>query len=163
MHQTALVAQAHVATDENIIGDSLAENLYTQDIGNDLLSLSLQIRVNQSNVVVCDNDVTESRQPLLDALDPDAVGEGVAKVLQLLVGGGGGDEEALAVARGEAADDAGAGDGGADGRNDVLELGLEDGVEVLGGAEGDEGVGVGEGREDADPGKYWLATLFDRT
>lgn len=73
-------------------------------------------------------------------------------MLELLVGGGGGDEETLSVAGGEAADDAGASDGGADGGNDVLEFGLEDGVEVFGGAEGDEGVGVCEGREDADPG-----------
>ena len=32
----------------------------------------------------------------------------------------------------------------------ILQLGFEDAVEVLGGADGDEGVGVGEGGEDAD-------------
>jgi hypothetical protein len=32
-----------------------------------------------------------------------------------------------------------------------LKLGLEDGVEILGGAESDEGVGVCESREDTDP------------
>ena len=34
--------------------------------------------------------------------------------------------------------------------DDVLQLGFEDGVEVLGGADGDEGIRVGEGGEDAD-------------
>lgn len=47
-------------------------------------------------------------------------------MLELLVAGGRGDEEALAVTGGEAADDAGARDGGADGGDEVLKLGLED-------------------------------------
>jgi hypothetical protein len=41
----------------------------------------------------------------------------------------------------------------------VLEFGFEDAVEILGGADGDEGVGVGEGGENADSvgDKVWLA------
>jgi hypothetical protein len=34
--------------------------------------------------------------------------------------------------------------------DDILQLGFEDGVEVLGRADGDDGVGVCEGGEDAD-------------
>jgi len=33
---------------------------------------------------------------------------------------------------------------------DILQLCFEDAVEVLGGSNGDEGVGVGEGGEDTD-------------
>ena len=152
MHQTALVAQAHVRAHKHIVRDRLAEHLHPQDVGNDFLRLALEVRVDEGNVVVGGNDVAEGREALLDALDAHAVGERVAQVLQLLVRGGGGDEQALAVAGGEAADDAGARDGGADNGDDVGELGLEDAVKVFAGALGDEGVRVGEGGEDADPG-----------
>ena len=71
-------------------------------------------------------------------------------MLEFLVGGGGGDEEAFAVAGCEAAYYSRAGDCAVADGNYVLELGFEDAVEVFGGADGDEGVGVGEGGEDAD-------------
>ncbi len=35
--------------------------------------------------------------------------------------------------------------------NDILKLRFKDAVEVLGSSHGDEGVGVGESREDSDP------------
>lgn len=151
MHETTLIAQTHVASNKHIIGNSLPEDFHTQYICDDLLGLSFKIWVDQRNVIVRNDDVSKRTQPLLDSLNPDRVGKGVAEVLQLLVRGRGGDEETFAVAGGEAADDAGACDGSADGGDDVLKLGLEDGVEVLGGAESDEGVGVCEGREDTDP------------
>lgn len=47
-------------------------------------------------------------------------------------------------------DDPGAGDGGPADGNDVLQLGLEDTVEVLAGANGSQGIGVGERREYTD-------------
>ena len=63
-------------------------------------------------------------------------------MLQFLVGGGCGDEETLFVSGCEAADDACAGDGAVADGDYVLEFGFEDGVEVFGGADCDEGVGV---------------------
>jgi hypothetical protein len=43
--------------------------------------------------------------------------------------------------------------------NDICELGLEDGVEVLRCALGNEGVAVCEGGEDADPVDTMLALI----
>jgi len=71
-------------------------------------------------------------------------------VLEFLIGGGGGDEEAFAVAGCEAAYYSRAGDCAVADGDYVLELGFEDAVEVFGGADGDEGVGICEGGEDAD-------------
>lgn len=71
-------------------------------------------------------------------------------MLELLVGRGGGDEQAFAVAGRETAYYAGAGDGGVADGDHVLQFCFEDGVEVFRGADGDEGVGVCEGGEDAD-------------
>jgi len=82
---TTSVAQAHVGTDKDVVGDCLSENLDTQNIGNDLLGLALQIGVDKGDVVVAANDVAECGQALLDALDLDIVGYAVAQVLQLLV------------------------------------------------------------------------------
>ncbi len=42
------------------------------------------------------------------------------------------------------------GNGGVANRNHILQLGLEDTVEVLTRTDGDESIGVGEGREDSD-------------
>jgi hypothetical protein len=61
-------------------------------------------------------------------LDFHAVRDAVAKMLQLLVRGRGGDQQAFAVAGGQAADDAGAGDGGVADGDYALELGFEDAV-----------------------------------
>lgn len=61
-------------------------------------------------------------------------------MLEFLVGGGCGYEKAIFVARGESSDDACAGNGAVADGNDILQLGFEDGVEVLGGTDGDEGV-----------------------
>jgi len=51
-------------------------------------------------VVVGADDVAEGGEPLFDASDLDGFGEGIAKVLQFLIGSCGGDEEAFAVAVG---------------------------------------------------------------
>jgi hypothetical protein len=87
--------------------------------------------VHQGDVVVAAYDVSEGRQPLLYALDLDGVGQRVAQVLQLLVGRARGDQQALAIAGRQAADDARAGDGGVADRDDILELGLEDATPVV--------------------------------
>lgn len=101
-------------------------------------------------MVVAADDVAEGRQPLLDALDLDLVWNAVAQVLQLLIAGRRGHEQAFAVAGGEAADDAGSGNGGVADGYYVLQFGFEDRVEVFRGADGDEGVAVGQGCEDSD-------------
>ncbi|RYF35151.1 MAG: hypothetical protein EOO38_29060 [Cytophagaceae bacterium] len=52
-------------------------------------------------------------------------------MLQFLVGCGGGDEQAFLVAGGQAADDAGSGNGGVADGYDILEFGFEDTARVL--------------------------------
>jgi hypothetical protein len=59
-------------------------------------------------------------------------------------------EETFAVTGCEAPYYAGAGNGCVDDGNDICELGLEDGVEVRGGALGYKRIAVCEGGEDAD-------------
>jgi hypothetical protein len=130
VHDTALVAEAHVAAGQHIVGDCLAEDLNAQHVGDDLFRLALQIGVHERDVVVGADDVSERGKSLLDPLDLDAVRDAVAQVLQLLVRGRGGHQQAFAVAGGQAADDAGAGDGGVADGDYALELGFEDAVRV---------------------------------
>lgn len=54
--------------------------------------------MDQRDVVIADDAVAESREALLNALALDALGERVADVEELLVGGGVGQEQTLAVA-----------------------------------------------------------------
>ena len=131
VHDAALVAEAHVAAGQDIVRNGLAEDLDAEDVRDDLFRLALEVRVHEGDVVVGADDVAEGGEALFDALDLDAVGDAVSQVLQLLVGGGRGDEQAFAVAGGQAADDAGAGDGGVADGNYALEFGFEDAVGVL--------------------------------
>jgi len=54
--------------------------------------------VDEGDVVVGADDVAEGGEALFYPLDFYGVGDGVAEVLEFLVGGCGGDEEAFAVA-----------------------------------------------------------------
>ena len=121
--------------------------------------------MHQRDVVIARDDVPERAQPLLDALDRDGGGQRIPEVLELLVGGGGGDQEAVAVAGGEPADDARAGDGGVDDGDDVGELGLEDGVKVGGGGDGGEAVAGVRASARAGAGAVslaWTARMYGR-
>lgn len=100
MDNSSLVREGAVGADEDVLRDSLAEDLDAEDIGNDLLGFALDVGVHESDVVVAADDVAEGREALFDTLDADSVGEGVAEVLEFLVGGGGGEEETAAVTTG---------------------------------------------------------------
>lgn len=82
---TTSIAQAHVRANKHVVSNCLSENLDTQNVGNDLLGLTLQIRVNEGDVVVAANDIAEGRETLFDTLNLDVVGYAVAQMLQLLV------------------------------------------------------------------------------
>ena len=97
MHQRALVADPAIAPHEDVIGDGLTEDLDLEDVGDDLLRLSVDIGVDERHVVVGGDDVAEGGEALLNALEGDSGGERVAEVLKLLVGGGGRDEETVSV------------------------------------------------------------------
>jgi hypothetical protein len=129
VHDAALVAEAHVAAGQDVVRNGLSEHLDAEHVGDDLFRLALEVWVHEGDVVVGADDVAEGGEALFDALDLDAVGDAVSQVLQLLVGRRGRDQQAFAVAGGQAADDAGAGDGGVADGDHILELGFEDAVE----------------------------------
>lgn len=93
-------------------------------------------------MVIAANDIPQRTQPLLYPLDLNRVRQGIPQMLQFLVGRCRGHKQAILVADGQTPHDTGSGDGGVADGDDVLEFGLEDGVEVLRGADGDDGVGV---------------------
>jgi hypothetical protein len=126
----ALIADGAIAPDEDVIGDGLTEDLDLEDVGDDLLGLAIEVRVDEGDVVVAGDDVAQRGETFLDALDGDAVGEAVAEVLEFLVGRRGRNEEAMSIAGGEASDDACPPDGGLDDGDDVGEFGFEGGKEV---------------------------------
>jgi hypothetical protein len=76
-----LVAQCTITSNQNVARHRLPKYLDLQDIGNDLLGLPVQIRVNERDVIITDDDVSQSAQPLLDPLEGDLGGEGISEVL----------------------------------------------------------------------------------
>jgi hypothetical protein len=100
VNKSTLVAQSTVRPDEDIVRDRLPEDLDLEDVGDDLLRLTVNVRVDERDVVVACNDVSEGRETLLDALDSYGRREGVPEVLEFLVGRRVGDEESVPVALG---------------------------------------------------------------
>ena len=100
--------------------------------------------------IVALHHVPQRAQPLLYSYNLHLIRYAVAQMLQLLIRSRCRHKQTPPVAGRQASDDAGSSDRAVADGNDVLQLGLEDGVEVLGRAEGDEGVAVCESCEDAD-------------
>jgi hypothetical protein len=96
--EAALVGEGAVAADEDVGRDRLPEDLDLEDVGDDLLGLAVDVRVDEGDIVVARDDVAEGRQPLLDPLDRDRRRERVADVLELLVGARRREEETVPVA-----------------------------------------------------------------
>ena len=134
----------------------MAEDLDFEDVRDDLLRLAIDIRVDERDVVVASDHVPERRETLLDALKSDGFRECISQVLQFLVGRCGWDEEPVAVAGGETADDAGATDGGVYYGDYFSELGFEGRVEVGAALDGGEAVRICEFGKDAD-----VAAVFE--
>jgi hypothetical protein len=97
VHKSTLVGKSGVRADESMSANSLSENLNTKNVVDDLLGLSVDIRVNQSHVIVGDDDVSESAETLLNSLYDYAVWQSVSDVLHLLVCGCVGEEETASV------------------------------------------------------------------
>jgi hypothetical protein len=97
MHEAALVRDRTITADEGVVGDGLAKDLDLEHVCDDLLCLAIDVGVHECDVVVGGDNVAESGETLLDALDGDCVWEGIAEVLEFLVGGRRGDEEAVSV------------------------------------------------------------------
>jgi hypothetical protein len=92
MDEAAVVCEGAVAADEDVVCDGLSEYLYFEDVCDDLLCLAVEIGVDECDVVIAGDDVSEGGQALFDALDGDGGREGVAEMLEFLVGGGRGNE-----------------------------------------------------------------------
>jgi hypothetical protein len=86
VYHAALIREDRIRPDERVAGDRLPEDLDAEGVGDDVLRLAVDVRVHERDVVVAGDDVAEGREPLFDAPHLDGVREGVAEVLQLLVG-----------------------------------------------------------------------------
>lgn len=81
MHETTLVGDGTITSDEDVVGDCLPEHLDLEDVCDDFFCFAIDVGVDECDVVVAGNDVAESGETLLDALDADAIWDGIPKVL----------------------------------------------------------------------------------
>ena len=86
MDEATLIAKSTVGADKDVAGDGLAEDFDTEDVGDDLLSLAIQIGMDEGDIVVASDDVSEGRETLLDSLDGNLIGQAVPQMLELLKG-----------------------------------------------------------------------------
>lgn len=130
MHECTLVGENAVRSDEDVICDSLAEDLNLEYIRDNLFRLAVDIWVYECDIVVARDYISQGAETFLDTLDGDGIREGVAQVLELLVGRRRWDEQAMPVARRETSDDARAADGGVHDGDNIPQLSLKGRIEV---------------------------------
>jgi hypothetical protein len=68
MDDAALVAESHVGTDEDVIGDRLPENLDAEDIGDYFFGFALEVGMHEGDVVVGYDYVSEGRETFFYSL-----------------------------------------------------------------------------------------------
>jgi hypothetical protein len=120
------------------------EDLDLEDVHDDLLHLTVDVRVYEHDMNIAHNNIAKRRETLLDTLEGDSIWEGVADVLELLVRHRRGYKEPVVVAGGKTANDACAANGGVHNRDDFAELPLECGIEVGAALDGDKAVCICE-------------------
>jgi len=124
-------------------------NKYNQTKNGEKQAYAVEVRVYQGDVVIARNDVSEGRELLFDALHDDLVRQGVADVHQFLIGGGIGEEEALAIARRQATDNARASHGAVNDGDMISQLVLKHFVKFAA-ANGAQAISICELAEHAD-------------
>ena len=74
-----------------------ASEIYLQRIRNNLLGFFVEVRVNESDVIIASDDVPQGRESLLDSLNLNLVRQGIPQMLEFLVCCGEWDDESVAV------------------------------------------------------------------
>lgn len=59
VYKPTLIRNGAIGADKNVIRDSLAKNLDLQDVGDNLLRLAVDIRVDERNIVIACDHVAE--------------------------------------------------------------------------------------------------------
>ncbi len=131
--EATIVAKGAVSADEDIAGDGLAEDLDAEGVGDNLLRFlavrkkgenadPIQVRMDEGHVIIAGNAIAKRGEFLFHTLNDHGVWQRVADVHQLLIGAGIGEENALLVARREAAHNLGAGDRRVNDRDGIRQL-----------------------------------------
>lgn len=61
VHKAALIGDGTIASNEDVIGDSLSEDLNLEDVCDDFFGFSVDIWVNESDIVVACDHISEGR------------------------------------------------------------------------------------------------------
>ena len=150
MHEATLVGQRAICPNQHVSRNCLSKDLNAQHVRDDLLCFPVQICMSQPDIIVAADNIAESGEALLDALDNHRVRQRVADVEHLLVRRGGRQQEPLAVADTQATDDAVSGDACVDDGDVVRQLGLKYAVEIFAAAHANNTVGIREPRKHPD-------------
>jgi len=144
VNEASVIGERAIRADEGLACDSCPIGFDLEHVLDDLFGVFVQFGVDEGDVVVASNDISEGAEPFFDSLNFDGVGETVSKDLKFHVGGHHGDDQSVLVGGDKSADSLGVSDRGVHHGHVDSELFLEDRVEVLGPTRSDQAVGVGE-------------------
>jgi hypothetical protein len=114
MHEASRVCDFTVASHQGIASNSLSEHLNSQDIRNDIFSLTVNISVNKSDMIIAHNTVSESRQTFLYSLHHNAIRKSVSDMHHFFVSASAGEQQAAAITHSHATNESAASNVGMD-------------------------------------------------
>jgi hypothetical protein len=97
VNQAAVVADHAVSSHEHVVGDWVSEHFDSQSVGDDFFGLLIEIGVNESDVIVAGDTVTESWEFLFDSDNFNIFGQAVPDVPKFIVSGVAGDKESFFI------------------------------------------------------------------
>jgi len=68
MYQSSLIADSTVTADEDILCDGLPKDLDFQNVGDDFLCLSIDVWVDQGDMVIACDHISKCAESLFDSL-----------------------------------------------------------------------------------------------
>jgi hypothetical protein len=80
VNQSSLIGKSAIRSDENVIGHGLAKHLDAKHVCKNLLRLAIEVRMNESHVIIAGHDVAQSRESLFHATNSNRVRERVANL-----------------------------------------------------------------------------------
>jgi hypothetical protein len=97
MDESTLVCDHTITPYENVVCNRLPKYFDLEYVRNNLFRLSINVWMNESDVVVASDHVSEGRQSFLYPLNGNSIWDSIPKMLQLLIRSRRRDEEAVTI------------------------------------------------------------------
>lgn len=83
--ETSVIAQNTIGSNQHVIGDRVSKDFNSQSISDDLFRLFIQVRVNQGNVVIACDTISQGRQFFFNSDHLDIFIQTISDIPELVI------------------------------------------------------------------------------